>query len=87
MDKYIKVEDFKKAYKQQHAGKPGRAYYLVDEIPEADVQPVVHGKWLIGTNALGEKYFACSECNESWWEDKTYDKYCSNCGAKMHNSF
>jgi len=36
-DKYISVNAFKEAYKKEHKGEPGRAFYLVDEIPAADV--------------------------------------------------
>ena len=71
-------------------------YKLVDivkEVPDADVEPVVHGRWLNFYND-----FSCAECgrcgtifevtdNESdeglWNAFKLSYNYCPNCGAKM----
>ena len=60
---------------------------LIDEIPYADVAPVVHGRWI--PIADGE-WAECSECGESYYAStdgfrlfqKAYG-YCPNCGAKM----
>ena len=53
---------------------------LIDEIPAADVAPVVHGRWLPQV-VLGQKAWDCSECktlgNPHW-------KWCPVCGAMMH---
>lgn len=51
-------------------------------IPSADVQPVVHAKWI--DNAHGSYFFGCSNCGfiYSYWDYDKYE-YCPHCGAKM----
>ena len=56
---------------------------LIDEIPAADVAPVVHARWA----HLGGDEWCCSVCGfvittEGSW-DKPTKKYCEDCGAKM----
>lgn len=49
-------------------------------IPSADVQPVVHGHWVM------EEYdYPCSVCGETvaYEYDVRILKYCPNCGARM----
>lgn len=52
-----------------------------ENLPAADVAPVVHGRW---DNMDGYKTRkVCSECG---WDVPEYGKfysYCPNCGAKM----
>lgn len=65
----------------------------VNNVPAADVAPVVHGRWLNFYND-----FSCAECdrcgttfevtdsesNEGLWNAfKLSYNYCPNCGAKM----
>ena len=60
-------------------------------VPSAPAVPVVHGKWVEHTGALGEISLFCSECGETGpnWESMYGDliteeyPYCPNCGAKM----
>lgn len=57
----------------------------------ADVAPVVHGEWVLGTVEAGyftpggNRPWICSECGEivSLRLDKPSNKYCPNCGADM----
>lgn len=62
---------------------------FIDGFPSADVEPVVHAKWIPQyENRFGRtNIFECSECNKTVHTmHKTYkcsDLYCSNCGAKM----
>ena len=50
-------------------------YFILHDLPAADVVPVRHGKWIDSSNG-----WMCSECEV----DNTYDKhYCPNCGALM----
>lgn len=59
---------------------------LVDSIPAADVEPVVHGKWLScfedwRMQIEGDK---CSICGfEHYGTPRGTFKFCPNCGAKM----
>ncbi len=57
----------------------------IDEIPAADVEPVVRGKWIERQYPLplsdgSKKAVECSVCLTHW--DGT-SNYCPNCGAKM----
>lgn len=61
----------------------GSAFDFVDDIPAADVRPVVHGKWL--DRSSGWTFNSeCNKCGFIVHEQfiKTY-KYCPNCGADM----
>lgn len=55
---------------------------LIDEIPAADVAPVVHAKWIVrsdkGIISMTHPYM-CSRC---WRVEMDKEPYC-NCGAKM----
>ena len=78
MAEYINRE---KAKRLLHIEYAYAAEQLLDEIPTADVAPVVHGRW---NNMDGYKTRkVCSECG---WDVPEYGKfysYCPNCGAKM----
>lgn len=50
----------------------------LENIPAADVAPVVHGRWVFG----GDGCVICSKCNEEESNDN-HRNYCPNCGAKM----
>lgn len=58
----------------------------LDEIPTADVAPVVHGRWEMRPTGMatdtGPEYKVyCTVCNEP---NKQYQPpYCPHCGAKM----
>lgn len=52
----------------------------IEKIPSADVDPVVHGKWMpFHSEAAGDIQY-CSAC-EIGFDAKT--DYCPHCGAKM----
>lgn len=96
MEKYINRKLLKKRFKKRldwlkkdiHDEYSGALYdgcevdiNLIDEIPAADVAPVVHGQWLDNVD-----YMFCSKCGMQWnyYDNDTQDfKYCPNCGAKM----
>lgn len=56
---------------------------ILDDIPAADVAPVVHGEWLLRHEGYGH-YWECSSCHKNPCIYVTKDtRYCPNCGAKM----
>ena len=77
-----------------HADGWNTAIQIINEVPAADVAPVVRGKWL---NIDGDYTFAaCSICKEDyevateeeaekglWGAFLSAYRYCPNCGAKM----
>lgn len=106
MAEYIERKTYRKRLADlegwcQDVRKPGlkQALEMFDEIPTADVAPVVHGLWMpiresemtgwdpavAGRDPIGG--YICSVCKE----EAVYDcndefvlsKYCPNCGAKM----
>lgn len=81
MAEYI---DREKAKRLLHIEYAYAAEQLLDEIPAADVAPVVHGRWIEKSAPARKIYFECSQCGAQ--ENKhTAIKgyYCWRCGAKM----
>lgn len=52
----------------------------INQIPAADVRPVVRGEWLEPDDDYG--YLECSVCEESSPNDERWN-FCPNCGADM----
>lgn len=52
-------------------------------LPKADVQPVVHAKWVCHEPEIG-LYYSCSRCGYNTLQGMY--KFCPNCGAKMDGS-
>ena len=63
-----------------------KAAQMLEELPAADVAPVVHGRWEMRPTGMatdtGPEYKAyCTICNEP---NKQYQPpFCPHCGAKM----
>ena len=56
----------------------------INDIPTADVAPVVHGKWIKRGYVCGESEYECSACHETEWRTScSRFRYCPFCGAKM----
>ena len=56
-----------------------RILAMIDDMPAADVAPVVHGHWIICSDGY---YPYCSVCKcEPKGREMT--KFCGECGAKM----
>ena len=54
----------------------------LENIPSADVAPVVHGRWISflgGDHIMPERYYRCSRCGRV---ESRRQPYC-HCGAKM----
>ena len=68
---------------------------LVDEIPAADVRPVVHAAWIecdykrlehhgLEVVRTGETGLCCSNCRHVFRKDLLWcDDFCPHCGAQM----
>ena len=58
------------------SGCGASCYRALKTLPSADVQPVIHARWEIGTGFR----WRCSKCG-----GLTYipSKFCFNCGARM----
>lgn len=102
MDKYIKADDLIDRIYPVDPGNDGsdgctivmqtlklssqEIEAIVDEIPAADVAPVVHGRWIV-SRETGDTYYHmnCSICGQFWREthQKNILRFCPNCGAKM----
>lgn len=67
------------------------AIEIINNVPAADVTPVVHGQWIgidssfwkpthSGGIPVFRKTYRCSECGR---RTAIAENYCPNCGAKM----
>lgn len=62
---------------------------LLEDIPAADVAPVVHGEWEASKKAFSYYHYRCSVCGCDNYRHTGRDgkaeimRYCPNCGAKM----
>ena len=82
MSRYIKRDDVYALF-----GESGMANLHVadiDVIQDADVIPVVYGKWIDvrEKRLFGDHYFLCSNCKSRNGLMIPFN-YCPNCGAKM----
>lgn len=78
----IEYIDREKTKRLLHIEYAYAAEQLLDEIPAADVAPVVHGRWisfLDGDHIMPERYYRCSRCGRV---ESRRQPYC-HCGAKM----
>lgn len=83
MAEYIEREALKSqiAENKLMAREPAakRILAMIDDMPTANVAPVVHGRWVYGCQ--------CSVCGDRHGpynsRHKPYYNYCPNCGAKM----
>ena len=82
---YIDRESTIQAIREIPRGNWSRNRFIAEvmSIPEADVSPVVHGKWIYeesnGVNSFKGSYW-CNQCHRP----VTFrENYCPECGAKM----
>lgn len=63
----------------RHTGLADCIASEIADIPAADVDPVVHGRWVcVDTDT--EQFFLCNRCKKKeYWESN----YCPNCGCRM----
>ena len=72
------VRILQKAYAEGRIQAKDGLSSVLNDIKNADVQPIRHGRW-IGVDY--DTYFECSEC-EHMTDWQNY-KYCPYCGARM----
>lgn len=77
----IEYIDREKAKRLLHIEYAYAAEQLLDEIPAADVTPVVHGQWVCVHKIDPISGYMCSKCRRIVGFDLT--PYCPGCGAKM----
>ena len=56
--------------------------HMIDEIPAADVRPVVRGKWKHDGSDWKNR-FICDQCGYKWFFEAEEAHFCPNCGADM----
>ena len=86
-----RVCQYSKAQRQYMCGACplGDAFTVIeDDIPAADVAPVVRGKWKQDELSKRLDLYVCSECGQPLQivnadGGKTATAYCPNCGADM----
>lgn len=97
MADYIKrktaMEDFERCNEENPNWTPQRVKTLLLRQDAADVEEVVHGRWILHHTVNGNPYTECSNCctNLAVKTDKRTSAkldmrgtfYCPNCGAKM----
>lgn len=56
----------------------------LDEVPAADVRPVVKAHWIYHEDDYGD-YYECSHCHDEYvvYEGDMCWRYCPTCGAEM----
>jgi len=59
------------------------AAYNIEQIPAADVRPVVRGKWsIVYDDFMKSNYTTCSCCGKEYFGANGFN-FCPNCGADM----
>ena len=57
--------------------------FLLDNIPAADVAPVVHGRWIEQEKYNFGVMYDCSICGDRILDNGHSWNYCPNCGSRM----
>lgn len=85
MTKYIDTKAF-----LEHMKGTSRYFdvkFDIESFPTADVEPVVHGRWVLLDECYNEGVY-CSACHKKVYKkcyanQKIKSKFCPNCGARM----
>ena len=98
MAEYIDRQAFEKALTiASSCGKDkdrrvwAKSICILHDMPNADVAPVRHGRWIERDYLFPDPYYTCSACGEDIYMEETGDPaldlftytYCPHCGAKM----
>ena len=57
--------------------------YMIEDMPTADVAPVVHGRWIEQEKYTFGVMYDCSICDNRILDNGHSWNYCPSCGAKM----
>ena len=82
---YISREAAIEALCKAHSPYPRRmeiSVKAIQEIPPADVRPVVRGKWKHDGSDWKNR-FICDQCGYKWFFEAEEAHFCPNCGADM----
>ena len=90
MAEYIKREELMEfpIRRNHYDRKNGNKHFIngietvleyAENLPAADVAPVVHGRWIDAREYCGD--YMCSNCEALYGTNKF--NYCPNCGTKM----
>ena len=72
-------------WKQKRLSK-GYVVMVIQDLPAADVAPVVHGRWKMSSDRPDT--IICTCCDSAfdvWKADIKRHHYCPNCGARMND--
>ena len=72
----------KKDRKISYQGFMVEAAFRINDIPAADVRPVVRGKWKHDGSDWKNR-FICDQCGYKWFFEAEEAHFCPNCGADM----
>lgn len=83
MPEYIEKEAIKAAVRKRLNNSLiiGWLIRIINEIPTADVAPVVHGRWGVEVGMNWFKERICPVCKK--YIESNFWNYCPNCGARM----
>ena len=56
--------------------------YMIEDMPTADVAPVVHGQWETNSDRPDSLICSVCKCGFDMWKHDPHN-CCPNCGAKM----
>lgn len=59
-----------------------RVIEILDDIPTADVAPVVHGRWKTNSDRPDTLICSVCKCGFDMWKHDPHN-FCPNCGARM----
>lgn len=66
------------------SGDYAAAFSEIRKLPDADVEPVRHGRWMHEETEGGFHIWSCSRCDRGMnGNPKGTNLYCYHCGAKM----
>lgn len=69
-------------YGHEHTADEMVEYQRIEDLPVADVRPMVRGKWKHDGSDWKNR-FICDQCGYKWFFNAEEAHFCPNCGADM----